>query len=94
MIAAIQGLKAIEPGSTITIYSDSQYLVNGITNWIFKWKRNKFKGKKNVDLWKELDYHQSQHDVQWIWIRSHNSDYFNSMADRYAKFCSNNGDNS
>jgi len=84
--AAIEGLKAIKKVVKVAIYTDSQYVKNGITTWIHSWKKNGWnKGKvKNIELWKELDDIASKHEVKWHWVKGHNGDKYNEMADELA----------
>ncbi len=76
MLAAIRGLEAIEPGSAVTVHSDSQYLVNTMTK---NWKRG-----KNVDLWAQLDTLSVERRVSWNWVRGHSGHPENEEADRLA----------
>lgn len=83
--AAIEGLKAIkEAGQMIEAYSDSQYLVNGITTWIRAWKQKGWRGVKNSDLWQQLDQLGRKHSVRWHWIRGHSGIPENERCDRLA----------
>ena len=87
--AVIQGLKEIEKGSIITIYTDSQYVQKGITEWIFKWKKNSWKTSakkpvKNSDLWILLDQLNEIHEISWKWVKAHAGNKFNEQADRLA----------
>lgn len=72
----------------ITLYTDSQYVQKGITQWVRGWKlRNWQKGTgpvKNADLWKELDALVQGIDIEWLWVRGHNGDKYNELADRLA----------
>lgn len=88
--AAIEALKALNRSCRITIYSDSKYVVQGITEWIHGWKRNNWKnaGKKpvaNQDLWQALDQAASRHDVSWQWVRGHSGHEENERADELAR---------
>jgi ribonuclease HI len=76
LTAAIKALEALEVPSTVRLYTDSQYLQMGITQWIKKWKKNGWKTVsqrpvKNLDLWHRLDELTARHEVQWIWIKGH-----------------------
>jgi ribonuclease HI len=90
MSAAIQGLQALKRPSVVTVYSDSQYLIKGITSWIHKWKKQNWRlgtdsPIKNVDLWCELDRLVSlQLSVEWQWIRGHNGHKDNERVDYLA----------
>lgn len=73
---------------TVEIYTDSQYVQKGITQWVRGWKLRRWQtgtGQvKNVDLWKELDLLRTGIEVNWYWVRGHNGDEFNEIADRLA----------
>jgi len=73
---------------TIEVYTDSQYVQKGITQWVRGWKirgwRTGTGEVKNVDLWKELDALVQGLDIQWFWVRGHNGDKYNEVADRLA----------
>jgi len=90
LTAAIRGLEMLRSkNATVVIYTDSQYVRNGITEWIFNWKRNGWKTKdksfvKNIDLWKKLDYLIRLHQVEWQWVKGHNGHRENEMADTLA----------
>ena len=71
--AAIMGIKNSDLTTEITIYTDSKYVKDGITNWIVSWKKNNWitaskKPVKNQDLWKELDNMNNQYNVKWEWV--------------------------
>ena len=88
--AAIEGLKAIAPDDEITIVTDSEYMLKGITEWIHGWKRNGWRtaGKdpvKNVELWQRLDAAQARHKVTWKWIKGHAGHAENERADALAR---------
>lgn len=85
LIAAIYGVSLFDTGSTLTIYSDSQYLVKGMNHWLCRWKKRNFKQIKNVDLWKELDCITQSHTIEWIWIKGHCNDYYNTLVDSWSK---------
>lgn len=88
--AAIEGLKALKRPSTVVITTDSVYVKNGITNWIFGWKKKNWKnsaGKdvKNKELWQELEQLVSkQIDVKWEWVKGHSGHRENEIADLLA----------
>ena len=87
--ATIEALKAIKHPSKIKLYTDSQYVKNGITEWIFNWKKNGWKtaNKKKVsnkELWIELDKNVNFHDVVWFWVRGHSGNHYNEIADKLA----------
>mgnify|MGYP001222586511 FL=1 len=89
LTATIKALKAIVKPHNIALYTDSQYVKNGITSWIFNWKKNGWKtaNKKpvaNKDLWIELDKYVKIHSVNWFWVKGHSGDHYNEIADQLA----------
>jgi ribonuclease HI len=89
LTATIEALKAILKPSNIALYTDSQYVKNGITSWIFNWKKNGWKtaNKKpvaNKDLWIELEKCVDFHSVSWFWVKGHSGDHYNEIADELA----------
>ena len=89
LTATIEALKAILKPSNIALYTDSQYVKNGITSWIFNWKKNGWKtaNKKpvaNKDLWIELEKYVDFHSVNWFWVKGHSGDHYNELADELA----------
>ncbi len=88
MTAAIEALKITS--GPIRLYTDSQYLKNGITDWIKGWKRNGWrtadrKPVKNQDLWMALDEATRDRAVEWRWVRGHNGHPENERADMLAR---------
>ena len=89
LTAAIEALKAVKKSNDIELYTDSQYVKNGINSWIINWKKNGWKtaNKKEVankDLWIELDKHVKSHNVTWFWVKGHSGNHFNEIADNLA----------
>ena len=90
LMAAISALEALERASSITIVTDSNYVKNGITGWIFGWKKNGWKNaaKKpvaNAELWQRLDAAQARHKVKWQWVKGHAGHPENERADELAR---------
>jgi ribonuclease HI len=85
MRAAIEALKQVKKNVPIEIYCDSQYLLNGITKWFFDWLKKDWKKVKNDDLWKELLALTSKKNIRWHWVRGHNGDKYNEIADSLAR---------
>lgn len=88
--AAIVALKQIKNSSTINLYSDSKYLIDGITKWISNWEKKGWRlpnGKpvKNKELWLELFDLSKKHEIKWNWIKGHSDNKFNEMCDAMAK---------
>jgi ribonuclease HI len=86
LLAVIIGLEALKKdGMNVTIYSDSQYVVNSVEKgWVFGWVKINFKGKKNSDLWKRFLSVYNRHKVKFIWIKGHNETKENERCDRLA----------
>ena len=87
--AAIEGLAALKRPSRVTVTTDSQYVRQGITQWIEGWKRNQWrtsakKTVKNQDLWQMLDELTRRHDVTWEWVKGHSGHPDNELADALA----------
>ena len=89
LIAAIRGLEALTTRRRVRVYSDSQYLVRGMSEWLQGWIRsgriNTPDALKNQDLWQQLAALSAGHDISWEWIRGHDGHYFNERCDRLAK---------
>ena len=88
--AAIEALSALNRSCPADLYTDSQYVRQGITQWIHKWKRNGWrtaakKPVKNAELWMELDEQLRRHDVKWHWIKGHAGHDGNERADTLAR---------
>jgi ribonuclease HI len=88
--AAIEALRALKRPCTVELHTDSQYLRQGITQWIRRWKQNGWKTSdrkpvKNADLWGELDALMSLHKVEWHWVRGHAGHELNERADALAR---------
>ena len=86
LLAVIVGLEALKfEGSNVTIYSDSQYVVNSVEKgWVFSWVKKGFKGKKNSDLWMRFLEVYKRHKVKFVWIKGHNDTKENERCDRLA----------
>ena len=90
LLAAINALESLSRPSTITVVTDSQYVKNGVSSWIFGWKKNGWKTAakkpvKNVELWQRLDQAQARHDVTWEWVKGHAGHPENERADALAR---------
>lgn len=89
LTAAIEGLRALKRHGQVTIYTDSQYLRRGITEWIEQWKRKGWKtaarkAVKNEDLWRELDQIATGKEIEWCWVKGHSGHPGNERADELA----------
>ncbi|MEM1076495.1 MAG: ribonuclease HI [Pseudomonadota bacterium] len=90
LLAAINALECLSRTSQITIVTDSNYVKNGITNWIFGWKKNGWKNAArkpvaNAELWQRLDVANQNHDVTWKWVKGHAGHPENERADALAR---------
>ena len=86
LTAAIEALKALKRGSLVTLTTDSQYVRNGITQWITNWKIKGWRTAnkqqvKNQDLWQQLDELSQYHDITWHWVKGHSGHRENDLAD-------------
>ena len=89
LMAVIQALGALKRPCEITLHTDSQYVLKGITEWISGWKAKGWKTAskapvKNVDLWQALDTAQSTHKIEWRWVRGHTGHPGHERADQLA----------
>ena len=89
LTAVIRALESLEGRRRVRLYTDSQYVQKGITEWIHDWKRRGWrtadkKPVKNVDLWMRLDELARGHDVEWHWVRGHAGHPENERADALA----------
>ena len=90
LTAAIRALQALKKPSRVILHTDSQYLKNGITSWIRRWKTNGWitadkSPVKNADLWRQLDHLIVRHEVDWRWVRGHSGDRGNERADQLSR---------
>jgi ribonuclease HI len=90
LMAAIEALEALKRPSRVWLYTDSQYLRDGITRWIHGWKKNGWKTSdrkpvKNIELWKRLENAIGHHEVEWHWVRGHSGHPENERADALAR---------
>jgi ribonuclease HI len=87
--AAIEGLSILTEPCNVELFTDSKYVMDGITQWIQNWKKNNWrtaakKDVKNKELWQKLDQLINQHQVQWHWVKGHSGDAGNEAADLLA----------
>lgn len=90
MMAAIAALEALKRPSHVKLHTDSQYVKNGITQWIHNWKRSGWKTAdkkpvKNVELWQRLESALHTHKVEWVWVKGHAGHAENERADELAR---------
>jgi ribonuclease HI len=95
LLAAIKGLEALHNPSTVHVFSDSQYLVQGMGKWIYSWIRNgrleEPDALANQDLWTQLVALAQKHEITWQWVRGHAGHPFNERCDRLAKRAAEDG---
>ncbi len=89
LLAAIVALETLKRPCAVQLHTDSQYLRQGITEWINRWKRNGWrtadrKPVKNADLWQRLDAATAPHKISWHWVRGHSGHDLNERADQLA----------
>jgi len=89
LMAAIQALSNLKRDCDLTLYTDSQYVRKGITEWIDNWKKRNWqtaakKPVKNADLWKRLEAEVARHKVHWVWVKGHAGNAGNEKADQLA----------
>ena len=87
--AAIAGLASLKEPCSVTVFTDSQYVRQGILEWIHKWKakgwmRTSREPVKNADLWRKLDAEASRHEVKWTWLKGHSGHPENERCDELA----------
>ena len=87
--AVIEGLRTLKERCVVTVITDSQYVKNGITQWIHKWKRNGWQTSNktpvlNQELWMALDAEVARHDLHWEWVKGHAAHEDNNRVDELA----------
>lgn len=90
LTAVIQALSTLKRECKVKLYTDSVYVKEGITNWIFSWKKNNWKTSskqevKNKELWQKIDELTKQHKIEWFWVKGHNDNEYNEKADELAR---------
>ena len=90
LMAAIKALVFLKKKQNIRIYTDSNYVKEGITNWIKIWEKNNWqtsnkKKVKNIELWIKLNTLSNFHDIEWQWVKGHSGDPMNNMVDKLAR---------
>lgn len=89
LTAAIMALESLKRPCSVDLYTDSQYVRSGITEWLSGWKRNGWRTAsrrpvKNQDLWQALDAATARHEVRWHWVKGHSGHPENDRADELA----------
>ena len=90
LLAAIEGLSVLTESCQVDLTTDSQYVKNGINQWIHNWRKNGWrtsdkKPVKNADLWKRLDEQVKRHRVEWHWVKGHSGHPENERCDELAR---------
>lgn len=90
LTAVIEALKSLKKECEIDLYTDSKYVKDGITEWLYNWKKNNWKNSQkkdvlNKELWQELDNLQSSHKINWYWVKGHANNELNNRADELAR---------
>ncbi len=90
LTAAIEALNALKKPTQVRLHTDSQYVKNGLTQWLPNWKRRNWrtadnKPVANVDLWQALEAAAARHTIEWKWVRGHDGDVMNERADALAR---------
>lgn len=90
LLAAISALEALKKPSKVVLWTDSNYVKDGISKWIHGWKRNGWKTAdkkpvKNAELWQRLDAARHRHEIDWRWVKGHNGHAENERADELAR---------
>jgi ribonuclease HI len=89
LTAAIQALRSLRQPCQVELFTDSEYLKRGITEWLPGWRRRGWRRKDgelaNADLWQDLDQAMQSHEIRWHWVRGHASDRDNQRVDRLAR---------
>ena len=91
LTAVIEALKALKKPCNISLYTDSKYVMSGITEWLENWKQNgwrtanKKSDVKNIDLWQQLDELCNMHEIRWVWVKGHNGHPENERCDALAR---------
>lgn len=89
LLAAISGIAAVKQNCIIDLYTDSQYVQRGVTEWLKGWEKNGWKKGdrkpvKNADLWQRLLVEMSEHEIKWHWVRGHSGHVENELVDQMA----------
>ena len=89
LTAACEALESLNQPCTVTLFTDSEYLKNGITRWLHNWVRNGWQTTarqpvKNQDLWQRLHNATQRHEINWRWVRGHAGNHYNERVDQLA----------
>lgn len=95
LMGVISGLELLNESCIVEIFTDSQYVKQGVTKWIYKWKQQKWKTThkkpvKNVDLWLRINNLLKKHVITWVWVKGHNGNIENERCDTIARISAKN----
>lgn len=89
LTSAVQALQSLKRPCRVIVYTDSEYLRRGITEWLPGWRRRNWRRKggvlANIDLWQALDAALQEHELEWRWVRGHAGNLYNERVDELAK---------
>lgn len=90
LLGAIEALRALKKPTSVRLYTDSQYVQKGVTQWIHNWKKRGWKTADNkpvanADLWQALEAAAAPHKIEWKWVKGHAGDAMNERADALAR---------
>lgn len=91
LTAVIEALKALKKSCNIILYTDSRYVMDGVTQWLPNWKQNGWRTAnkkspvKNLDLWQSLESLLEKHKIKWVWVKGHNGHPENERVDKLAR---------
>src|SRR5258708_26770685 len=87
LTAALEAFRAFKQPCIVEMYTDSQYLKKGISEWMSGWKKTNFKNGKiqNADLWVALDTEVARHEINWHWVKGHAGNFYNERVDELAQ---------
>ncbi len=91
LTAVIEALKILKVSCVVSLYTDSKYVMDGVTQWLPNWKKNNWRTTnkksevKNVDLWQQLDELLPKHEILWNWVKGHNGHPENERVDKLAR---------
>jgi ribonuclease HI len=87
--AGLEALRALIEPCQVTLFTDSEYMKKGVTEWMPNWKRRNWRRKggklANVDLWMKLDEEMARHEINWRWVRGHAGNTMNERVDQLAR---------
>ncbi len=85
LLAVIEGIKLLKEPCSVTVYSDSKYVVDAVEKrWVFSWQQKDFKDKKNTDLWRAFLKLYKKHSIRFEWIKGHAGNTYNEICDQLA----------